>query len=252
MIIEGAIPAIVSKDLWERVNAKLKKRENNSEKARLKAKEVYLLSGLVFCFQCGSQISGESYTSRGQKYAYYKCSGKCENKGIPKHLIETIVINKLIEICFSPEAVQRIVEKVKKLYKEKQVEVANDVNPLKEEIASLEAKIDKWIDAIGDGILDRNVLAAKIKEAIEKKDFLLSQLTKVEIINKTPEIEDEAIKKVLNNRKTALLSNNPSDQKAVIQEFIDNIKVFFTADKTIDIEITVKFDMLGVPMCCAH
>ena len=122
VIIEGAIPAIVSKDLWERVNAKLKKRENNSEKSRLRAKTVYLLSGIVFCSQCGSQISGETYTSRGRQYAYYKCSGKCENRGIPKDLLENIVIDKLVEICFSSDGVQRIVEKVKKLYKEKQIE----------------------------------------------------------------------------------------------------------------------------------
>ncbi|EGW37079.1 resolvase, N terminal domain protein [Desulfosporosinus sp. OT] len=248
IILKGAIPAIVPEDLWERVNAKLKKRESNSEKVRLKAKAVYLLSGKVFCFQCGNQISGESYTSRGRKYAYYKCSSKCENKGIPKGLLENVVIDKLIEICFSPEAIQRIVEKVQKLYKEKQGTVTNDAKPLKEEIASLEAKINNWIDAIGDGVLDRNILATKIKEANEKKVFLTSQLAQVEIIQKTPEIDDAAIIKVLNNRKAALLSDNPTDQKAVIQEYVDTINVFFTGDKKLDIEITVKFNMLGVPM----
>lgn len=248
IIIEGAIPAIVSKDLWERVNAKLKKRESNSEKSRLRAKTVYLLSGKVFCSKCESQISGESYTSRGRNYAYYKCSSKCENKGIPKELLESVVIDKLVEICFSSEAVQQIVEKVKKLYKERQNNTANDTVPLKEEIASLESKIDKWIDAIGDGILDRNVLAKKINEANEKKEFLTSQLALVEVIQKTPEIEDAAIIKILDKRKDCLLSDDPIDQKAVIQEYIDNVKVFFTADKMLDIEITVRFDMLGVPM----
>lgn len=230
------------------MNAKLKKRQSNSDKARLKAKEVYLLSSLLFCSLCGSQISGESYTSRGRKYSYYKCSSKCENKGIPKELLEKIVIEKLIEICFSPEAVQQIVEKVKKLYKERQSEVADDATPLKEEIALLDGKINNWIDAIGDGVLDRNTLASKIKEANEKKAFLSSQLAQVEIIQKTPEIDDAAIVKVLNDKKTHLLSHNQKDQKAVIQEYVDSINVHFTSDKKLDMEIIVKFDMLGVPM----
>ena len=248
IVIKGAIPAIVSEELWERVNEKLKKREHNSEKARLRAKTVYLLSGKVFCSQCGSQISGESYSSRGRQYAYYKCSGKCGNKGMPKQLLEGIVIEKLIEVCFSPEAMVAIVEKVRNLYIEKKNQVADDTAPLKQEIASLDSKINNWIDAIGDGLLDRRVLAEKIKSANEKKDFLLSQLAQVEMIRQTPNIEDTTIIKVLENKKDHLLSHNPQDQKAIIQEYIDSIKVFFTEDKKLDIEITVRFDMLGIPM----
>jgi site-specific DNA recombinase len=247
IILKGVIPAIVSVDLWERVNAKLKKR-NNTEKVRLRAKTVYLLSGKLNCLKCGCQISGESYSSRGRKYAYYKCSGKCSNKGIPKELLENIIIEKLLEICFSPDAIKQIVDKVKKLYREKQKLSANDTIPLKAEISSLEAKINNWIDAIGDGVLDRNILASKIKEANEKKLFLTSQLAQVEIMNNTTDISDDLIIAVLNAKKNDLLSDNPIHQKAVIQEYVDTINVFFTEDKKIDLEIVVKFNMLGVPM----
>lgn len=247
-IIKNAIPAIVSVELWERVNQKLKNRRKNSEKARLRAKTVYLLSGKIFCSQCGSQISGESYNSRGRQYAYYKCSGKCGNRGIPKELIEGIVVEKLIEICFTPEATQRIIAKVKKLYLEKKGGIENDVKPLKEEISSLESKVSNWIDAIGDGVLDRKTLADKIKEANEKKEFLMSQLLQIEMIQSTPEISDEAILNVLNSKKDHLLSDDLNDQKSVIQEFIDSVKVFFTDDNKLDLDVTVRFDLLGMPM----
>lgn len=92
-------------------------------------------------------------------------------------------------------------------------------------------------------------MAAKIKEANEKKDFLTSQLAQIDVIQRTPEIDDEAIIKVLENRKTSLLSDNPKDQKTVIQEYVDTIKVFFfSEDKKLNINIKVKFDMLGVPL----
>jgi site-specific DNA recombinase len=66
------------------------------------AKNVYLLSNKVTCGQCEANYFGESYKSRGNKYAYYKCSGKCGKKGVAKQALEKAVIEALLKVCFSP------------------------------------------------------------------------------------------------------------------------------------------------------
>jgi len=72
--------------------------------------------------------------------------------------------------------------KVSELYHERRGNVDGEIEPIEREIHALEGKLNNWIEAIGDGLLDRNVLAKKIKEANEKKTFLESQLLQAQII----------------------------------------------------------------------
>ncbi|MDA8224205.1 recombinase family protein [Desulfosporosinus sp.] len=241
-IIPGAIPAIITTELWEKVNAMILKRASNSEKAKLRAKHVYLLSGKVFCGnpECGKSFAGESYTSRGKPYAYYKCSGKCGNKSVDKTAFEKLVIQQLDSFCFTDEAMKSIALRVSELYRERRSNVDEEIEPIKKEIQSLEGKLNNWIDAIGDGLLDKNVLAGRIKEANEKKVFLESQLLQAQIIKTNSGIDENAIISVLEKQKHLLFSTSLEERKQVVQEFVDSVYVLHKDDGEIDIELNVR------------
>lgn len=241
-IIKGVIPAIISAELWEKVNAIMKKRANNSEKAKLRAKQVYLLSGKVFCGhpECGKIYAGESYTSRGNQYSYYKCAGKCGNKNIDKLLLEEAVINQLENFCFTDRAMDSIAEKVLELYQERRVNVDDEIEPIKKEIQSLDSKLNNWIDAIGEGLLDKNILSKKIKDANEKKEFLESQLLQAQIVKSNSSIDKNKIISILKEQKHLLFSSSIESRKQVIQDFVDSVYVLHTDDSGIDIKLNVR------------
>lgn len=62
IIIPDGIPALVPKDLFDRVQQKLAK--NKKAPARHKAEDDYLLTTKLFCGYCGAYLCGESCTSR--------------------------------------------------------------------------------------------------------------------------------------------------------------------------------------------
>ena len=62
IIIPDGIPAIVSKDVFSRVQDRLS--ENKKAPARHKAEDDYLLTTKLFCGYCGAYLCGESGTSR--------------------------------------------------------------------------------------------------------------------------------------------------------------------------------------------
>lgn len=161
-IIPNAIPPIISKELWEKVNKLMEVRRHKG--GQMKAKTIYLLSGKVFCEYCKSTVVGESYKSRNNFYSYYKCSGKCGNRNVPKEKLEDIVISQLNNLCFTPEAMKSIAKKVQNLYAERYRSINSEIEPIKKEICILEDKINNWIDAIGEGLLDKTILADKIIE----------------------------------------------------------------------------------------
>ncbi|SPF56924.1 Site-specific recombinase, DNA invertase Pin (fragment) [Candidatus Desulfosporosinus infrequens] len=204
------------------------------------AKEVYLLSGKVECGVCGSNYFGERYNSRGNHYAYYKCSGKCGNKGVDKYALEKLISEKLEEICFSEDGMNKIAEEVKRLYAERKKTVNSEIEPLKKEIKSLELKIDKWLDILGDGTPQKQVYMQKISEADDHKKLLELELAKMNVLANVQSVDEAILMKVLNAKKDQLFSANDEDRKQVFQEYVDKVIVNSIQDDVVNIELTVR------------
>ena len=68
-VVPDAIPAIVPKDLFDRVQKRMEK--NKRAPARGKADEEYLLTTKLFCGKCGALMFGESGTSATGRTYYY-------------------------------------------------------------------------------------------------------------------------------------------------------------------------------------
>ncbi len=95
VITPDGIPAIIDKELFERVQMRMA--ANKKAPARAKAEEEYLLTTKLYCGDCGRLMAGESGKGcKGIVYHYYKCSGAkrrlgCKKKAIKKHWIEETV-----------------------------------------------------------------------------------------------------------------------------------------------------------------
>ena len=63
--LDDAVPAIISKNIFEQVQRKIVARKNN--KPSNKAKEVYLLSGKIYCGECGYSMGGNKKMSGRSK-----------------------------------------------------------------------------------------------------------------------------------------------------------------------------------------
>ena len=103
--VPGGIPAIISKDIWEVVKKRMD--ANKHKSAGNRAKQVYILSGHVFCGECGAAMVGNR-NSRGT--SYYVCNARknkkqCNNKNIRKEFLEQIIIGALYDNLFSPDIV---------------------------------------------------------------------------------------------------------------------------------------------------
>lgn len=97
VIIPDGVPALVSKELFER--AQIRREKNKHAPAMAKAKENYILTTKLFCGMCGKMMAGESGQHGGKTYRYYKCSGAkrkmgCTKKAVKKEWIENLVVQQ--------------------------------------------------------------------------------------------------------------------------------------------------------------
>jgi site-specific DNA recombinase len=93
------VPALVSEELFEAVQRKLK---SNAELASRNTKREYLLSGLLYCSQCGGRMGG--HTMHG--IPYYRCY----RKGNPERM--PIDAGGRLKSCSCPEVKAEVVEPV--------------------------------------------------------------------------------------------------------------------------------------------
>ena len=228
IVVPDGIPAIVPKELFDRVQAKLAK--NKKSPARHKAEEDYLLTTKLFCGCCGAYMCGESGKGRsGEVHRYYKCvsikkrRAICNKKSVRKDWIEDIVVNATMKMLMNDTTIDAIVAALIAL------QDAENVNlPLYEkQLKETNVAINNLLNAIQAGILNRST----------KERFDQLEATRDELENKIaaeklakPRITEEQLRFFL-DRFRKLDVRQLSHRRMLIDTFIN--AVFLYDDKLV-------------------
>lgn len=153
--IEGGIPAIISRELFEAVQERLKKVARAPAAARTDVD--YLLTGKLFCGHCGSAMVGESGTGKsGRKFYYYACIKRkrqkaCDKKPVKKDWIEEVVIQQTRERCLTDEVIAAIVDAALALQERERDDSV--LRGLEAELVDVKRGIGNIMKAIEQGII---------------------------------------------------------------------------------------------------
>lgn len=82
--VEGAVPVIIDRDVYDSVQMILKKDIRISPEEEV----VYPLSGYLKCGDCGQNMVRKSYNAGGKTYSYFICSTRKAGKGCSTHSIQ--------------------------------------------------------------------------------------------------------------------------------------------------------------------
>ena len=179
--VEHGIPAIISKEVFEQVQFKIKNRQHRKTSGRSTAKSTYLLTGLCICGECGGTFSGGyrsvDRVSRNVHYGYLCRQRKdkvnnCKNKAIKKEELETMVINSVKTYIFQERQIEIITNKVWDYIKNNLEHSEKGLVEINSKIKSLENKNNKLIDMSLDGLINEIEFKNKKREI----DFAISEL----------------------------------------------------------------------------
>lgn len=235
--VEGGCPQIIDKELWERVQAMMDIRKQN--KASNKAKEIYTLTGKLYCGHCGHKMCGVSKTGGGKRYRYYSCNTKgngkhCELPLVQKEKIEKEVYEKLTQIAFSEDYIGRMAKQMYDSYDTTDTEVKS----LNAELSSIEKKIANIVKAIAAG-LELEELQAEADNLRERKLALQENLL---VIAERPK-ELLSVAELKDYLRNFCNIGNLSDEgkREVIRLYVERITLYWLPDKDkYKIEITLN------------
>ena len=176
--IEGGVPAIVSKEVFEVVQRRLK--INAQAPSRGKAKVDYLLAQKLFCGHCGSVMTGECGTGKsGGTYNYYTCAGRkrfhsCDKKNLRKEWIEQVVVEDALALLTD----ERMDELAEIAVNQSELEASQNaiIPALKAEIHEVERSIANLLKLVERGS-DSESLFNRLHELEVQKKNLEKRLT---------------------------------------------------------------------------
>lgn len=157
--IENGIPAIIDRDLFERVQRRTETMKTLVKSRRRRPDVEYLLTGKLFCGYCKSAMTGSSGTSKsGNMYYYYRCHNQavtktCNKKAVAKDSIEQLVVRAIRNIILDDEVVRRIADML--MFYKKKVEESSELGYLEERLKESKVASKNIMKAIEAGIFNK-------------------------------------------------------------------------------------------------
>lgn len=174
--IKGGCPAIVDEVTFASVQKRIA--ENKHAGQRNTAKENYLLSGRVFCKDCGRSMVGNArHSGRNKTYhVTYKCPTRphsCNNKEINRDYLDSYVINLLETQMLNTRSMKRIAKKIHDMS-----ECSANEHLLEEkqcELESIAAALQNVVDAVEAGLMSE-VLLERLNSLESRKATLEEEI----------------------------------------------------------------------------
>ena len=222
IVVPDGIPALVPKDLFERVQEKVK--QNKKAPARHKAEDDYILTTKLFCGTCESLMVGESGTSdTGTVYHYYKCTSAkkhtgCNRKPLKKDWIETIVLSAVREKLND----QGFIDDVTHSFMEFQSKENTVLPQLNHTLTDVQKSIDNILTAIEQGIFTSST--KQRLEELEKRKLEIERDIAKESMRKPFLTEDQIY--FWFDRMRSMPLTEVSQKKRLIDTFVNSVYVF--------------------------
>lgn len=228
--IDGGVPAIVSKEEFGKARQRME--ENRRRPGAYTAKENYLLSGLVFCGECGHAMTGNMrYGGRNKiKYASYKCGYRennkaCNNKEIRKEYLERFVLSEMQRLIFTDAAIPELVKRLNDYQTQRAAQDGADTEAVRAKIADIDRQINNIIGAIASGF-SQPEFHQKMDGLEGEKSACERQLAEIPLPPKVPVVTEDILRRLLSMFRGFVMERNIPECKKFIRSFVDKVVVF--------------------------
>lgn len=237
--IPGGMPQIIDADLFKTTQEKLRRSQMN---AANKAKVNYLLSGKMYCSQCGALLSGHTAKDGRNKHEYsrYHCgtrrrAGDCDLKAINKDFIENLVIKDLQKNLLNPLSIQSLADQVLEFYENMKKTDTIDVKAFRGKSSEVQKKIDNIIDHIASGTASKALTdrLSKLEQEKAEIETIIREATRKSVkLN----ISRDMVVQYLEKDIVSLKNKNPEDLKKIIQTYVKKVVV---SQETVEVFLIV-------------
>lgn len=226
-VIPGGMPQIISVELFDAADKKLKKNQRGGRKPSVEEVDFWL-TGHIYCGECGAPLHGISGTSKtGDIHYYYTCLNRkkkvCKMGNQRKKKLETIV-RYTLDRMLEDSTLRLFIAKLCFDYYEdsKSDDKGAYLESLKSKLKDVEGKLQNFVKAISAGIFNETVQEAMSE--LEGQKRMLKEQIEAEELREKYDIKLDDIVKFFESFVGNL--DNKKLRDHVLDIFVDKIYVY--------------------------
>lgn len=171
--------AIIDQDTFQK--AQYKMLEHQKCRSKFKSKEGFLLSGKIFCGECGAKMNGAAGTARnGSVHRYYSCRANkpkgYPSRSYPKAMIESLVVAQLLDLIGSKRFREKMASYVFDFVDNQDPTLEN----AKKALEATQSKIKNLITVIEQGTFVLDDINSRLKELNEIRENQKKEIYRLE------------------------------------------------------------------------
>ncbi len=249
IIADGTHEAIISQDLWDKVQAIKKTR---AEKPMKNFEGNYVLTGLIKCPVCGATMVGTRTTNKlkdGSKKVlrYYSCGAArskgasvCKFNSIRADYAEQAVLDRIQEIVQNPKILEKIVKKVNDDRVKQIKPYQAELKEIEKAISEIEKNKGKYVSLYEKEMIEVELFSERITELSKKIESLSNRRIEIENtleFNSSVTLEIEEVRSVIKNLASMLGMMDNQEKKTFYHMIISRISVEDKKIKDIHLKI---------------
>jgi DNA invertase Pin-like site-specific DNA recombinase len=225
-IVEGLHPAIVSTEVFNRVQQILKGKYKPKFRTLNQIDERLPLRGFLLCPKCGKNLTGSGSKGRGGKltYWFYHCTRYCKTR-FRADKVNTLFESLLAELSIEGDLQEIFKSLLKNCFSENKVDKEILINSLKRE----KIKLLKRIEVAEDNFFDQKITVETFNGMKKRIDYRLDEI-KTKLIQLKQ--RNKSIEKHLENGLQSLVNLESNYRKASVTKKKEIIKVLFNEKLT--------------------
>lgn len=237
IIAEGQHEAIISDELWSRVQALY---DSKSGRTPRTFDGSYPLTGLLRCPECGAgMVAARSITTRksGKKVVirYYYCgnfrnkgSAVCHSNSIRADEAESFVFGKLAEIVRKPKLLRQVVARANEKLQSSSGPLRQELAAVREALDDNKARQEKYFKLYESDGISADALVARLdslKEDASRLSKRVDEITRQLSANASTTVDYAQTRYLLSNLQRFLAKADPGQTKTLLQLLIKRISL---------------------------
>ena len=231
--VEGAWPALVSRELFEDVQQAMSDRAPKVQRPA-RVGSPYLLSGLLRCGVCGKPYSAQG--AKSGQFAYYICgtlfregAGTCSARYLNAPKLETFVVEKIRERILNEETIVALVTAGGRGDRRHgRVSLSGRLEVVEAELGDVRKRLEKLYEAIETSELTLEVLSPRIMSLRHREEQLEAAREDAETRLEQRRValpDTEEIVEYVADFRDFLKDGTIPERKALIRNFVEGIEV---------------------------
>lgn len=229
--IPGGVPAIISPADFDLVQSIIKARKKKN--ARVNGQQTFLLTGKMFCGECGSAYIGSSKRAGRNKtlYVTYRCNKRaaksrdaCDNKEIRREYIEGFVLRQLADLLFHESVRASVINGYNAYLAAHIAGGGSNLQSLQSQLQAIERKMENIVEAIAEGA--GATLVKKLDELEREKDGIEAQIEQAKATLQGQRLGPEEIGNAFDKAKQMLIAGTLKATQRLVNQYVNRVTVY--------------------------